>query len=122
MKKISLAIIIVVLLVGLGIFMLKQIPNSVTGNPVSKDSQKITLGMKNYNYYPNTIKVKEGKEVEITLDKSVGGCYRNFNIPQFGVSERSSNPAQTIKFTPTQKGTFSFRCGMGMGTGVLIVE
>ncbi len=84
--------------------------------------QKITLGMKNYNYYPNTITVKSGIPVEITLDSSVSGCYRSFVVQQFGVSTYSQNPAQTIRFTPDKKGTFQFQCSMGMGYGTLVVE
>lgn len=86
------------------------------------DVQKITLSMKNYNYYPNTITVKANQPVEITLDNSVKGCYRSFTIKSFGVSKYSSGPSDTIKFTPAQTGTFSFACSMGMGHGTIIVE
>ena len=95
--------------------------NQNTLSTPSQKVQKITLGM-NGNYNPNTITVKSGIPVEITLDSSVGGCYRNFNIPDLGVSQSSSSPSDTIKFTPNQKGTFRFRCSMGMGTGTIIVE
>jgi len=83
--------------------------------------QKITLSMKG-NYYPNTINVKSGIPVEITLDSSVRGCYRSFSIPKLDVSKYSSSPTDTIKFTPNEKGTFRFQCSMGMGTGTIIVE
>ena len=83
--------------------------------------QKINLGFKN-GYYPNTIAVKAGKSVEITLDSSVRGCYRSFNIPQLGISVYSKNPSDTIEFFPNKKGQFEFRCGMGMGRGTIIVE
>ena len=84
--------------------------------------QKITLSMKNYNYYPNTIKVKEGVPVEITLDEGVVGCYRAFTIRDFGVQVYSKTPNEKITFTPNKKGTFGFSCAMGMGRGTLIVE
>ncbi|MBS3137308.1 cupredoxin domain-containing protein [Candidatus Woesearchaeota archaeon] len=102
--------------------------NSVSGNAVystddanSNNIQKITLGF-NGNYYPNTITVEVGKPVEITLDSSVRGCYRSFNIGGFGVSYRSSDPSDAIKFIPNKKGKFEFKCGMGMGRGTIIVE
>ena len=102
--------------------------NSISGNAVystedtnSDNSQKITLSFKN-NYYPNTITVKAGKSVEITLDSSVRGCYRSFNIRSLGISKYSSSPSDIIKFTPNQKGSFEFACGMGMGQGTIIVE
>ena len=94
-----------------------------TGNVIDNGGnvQKINIGFKS-NYYPNTITVKEGVPVEITLDKSVGGCYRAFSIPGLGVSKYSSSPTDTINFTPNKKGTFKFQCSMGMGTGTIIVE
>jgi plastocyanin domain-containing protein len=84
--------------------------------------QKVILGMKNYNYYPNTIKVQAGKPVSITLDSSVAGCLRSFNIKDLGVSKYAKTPSETIDFTPTKKGTFRFACVMGMGYGTIIVE
>ncbi len=92
------------------------------GNGDSGDVQKIVLSFKNYNYYPNTITVKQGVPVEITLDNSIRGCYRSFNIKSLGVSKYSSNPSDTITFTPDKKGTFEFACGMRMGYGTIIVE
>ncbi|MBS3066870.1 cupredoxin domain-containing protein [Candidatus Pacearchaeota archaeon] len=86
------------------------------------DAQKVTLGIKNYNYYPNTITVKVDKPVEITLDSSVVGCYRSFVVPEFKVNGYSANPSQKITFTPPKTGTFRFQCSMGMGRGTLIVE
>ena len=104
----------------------------LTGNAILGDAvyptgdaaggiQKITIGF-NGNYYPNTITVEAGKQVEITLDSSVRGCYRSFNIKELGVSYSSSGPSDTIRFTPNQKGSFEFVCGMGMGRGTITVE
>ncbi|MEK6918828.1 MAG: cupredoxin domain-containing protein [Nanoarchaeota archaeon] len=89
---------------------------------IDSNAQKVVISYKNYNYYPNTIRVKMGLPVSITLDSSVSGCFRSFVIPDFGVDELSSSPSDTINFTPDKKGSFTFRCGMGMGTGTLIVE
>jgi plastocyanin domain-containing protein len=98
--------------------------NQESKNPSdsNQEVQKITLSMKNYNYYPNTINVKSGIPVELTLDNTIKGCYRSFNIQGLGVNKRSLNPQDTIKFTPNKKGNFGFACGMGMGTGTIIVE
>lgn len=95
---------------------------SAVSNLGSSDLQKITIGMRNYNYYPNTIKVNANQLTEITLDSSVIGCYRSFSIPQFGVNKYSQNPGDKIIFTPIKKGTFQYRCSMGMAKGTFIVE
>jgi plastocyanin domain-containing protein len=101
----------------------EQGANATTGGSIlDGEVQKITLGMRNYNYYPNTVKVKEGVPLEITLDSSVSGCYRSLVIDEFDVAKYSANPSKTITFTPDKKGEFRFACNMGMGHGTLIVE
>ena len=124
MKSTTYVIIILAMVFIGGYFILT---NSETGaNSVSGASdgnvQKVVIGMKNSNYYPNTIKVKVNKPVSISLDNSVGGCYRSFTIREFGIAKYLKTPQDTIEFTPNKKGTFRFACSMGMGTGTLIVE
>ena len=122
--------IVMVLLVGGFVYSnLNEItPENITGNTVATSNdnsgnvQKIVLSMKNGNYYPNTVKVKVGQPVSISLDSSIRGCYRSFTIRQLGLAKRLTTPSDTLDFTPTQKGTFRFACSMGMGTGTLIVE
>ncbi|MBS3172294.1 cupredoxin domain-containing protein [Candidatus Woesearchaeota archaeon] len=124
MKKIFL-ILVLVLIVVLGILLFNnKAEENISGNTVKNDGdfQEITLSMKNYNYYPNEIKVKVGEPVRIILDSSVGGCYRAFTINELEVRKYSKSPEDYIEFTPTQKGIYRFACSMGMGTGKLIVE
>lgn len=118
-KKTIFLIISILAVVIVGYFFISG--KSLTGDVTSQDIQKITLGFKG-NYYPNTIKVKVNQPVEITLDNSVGGCFRSFNIKELGVNYYSKNPTDTIKFIPDKKGQFKFACGMNMGTGTIIVE
>ena len=94
---------ILILIAIAGLFLLKggASKNTVTNvpeNTLQGEIQKVVLGTKDYNYYPNSIRVKAGSPVEVTLDSSVRGCYRSFNIPQFGISVYSQNPSDTIKF------------------------
>ena len=129
MKNTTLLGIFVIALLVIGGFVYTRAGSSKDINPANGndiindvDAQKITLSTKNYNYYPNIITVKEGKPVEITLDKSVTGCLRSFTIKDLGVSKNARTPQDKITFTPTKKGTFTFACFMGMGYGKLIVE
>lgn len=94
----------------------------ITGNVVAGETQKIVLSMEDLNYYPNTIRVKEGIPVEITLDSSVVGCLRSFTIKEFGVNQYVKTPNDKIIFTPNKKGTFGFACSMNMARGTIIVE
>lgn len=129
MKNTTILIMTAIIIVSMGIFVFTSSgktngANSITGDAITNSGniQKITLSTKNYNYYPNTIKVNADQPVEITLDKSVYGCLRAFTINALGVSKYSKSPEEKITFTPTQKGTFTFSCSMGMGYGKLIVE
>ncbi|MEK6927404.1 MAG: cupredoxin domain-containing protein [Nanoarchaeota archaeon] len=92
-----------------------------SGDVVSGDVQKVVLSFKNGNYYPNTVTVEAGKPVQLSLDSSVGGCYRSFTIRQLGVAKYLASPSNSVTFTPS-KGTYRFACSMGMGTGTLVAE
>ncbi len=89
---------------------------------VSGDVQKVTLSVKDLNYYPSKITVESGKPVELTLDSSVTGCFRAFTVRELGVVKYSKKPSEKIIFTPTEKGIFRFACSMGMGYGTLEVK
>ena len=123
MKGVTALILVIVALGVLGFFIYNNsnVTGNVTNDGSSGDSQQITISMKNGNYYPQTINVKAGQSVSISLDSSVVGCYRSFNIKQLGVSKYLKSPSDTVTFTPN-KGTYRFACSMGMGTGTLIVE
>lgn len=117
-KNIFIGIAIIVV-IGLIIFFAMNKDSNT--NSTTSVVQKITLGFTN-NYNPNTIEVKAGIPVEITLDNSVNGCYRAFTIPALGVSKISRSPSDTIKFTPDKPGIYHFQCGMNMGYGTIIVS
>lgn len=126
-KKIIYLILTLVLIVIAGFFFMSfnddgNINNEYLDDSVSGDAQNVVLGFKNYNYYPNTITVKAGQPVRISLDSSVSGCYRSFTIRDFGISKNLRTPNDYVEFTPTKKGTYRFSCSMGMGTGTLVVE
>ena len=88
----------------------------------SANVQNIVLSFKNGNYYPNTITVKAGVPVRISLDSSVRGCYRDFNIKSLGLRKLFSYLTDTLEFTPAVSGKYAFTCSMNMGKGILIVE
>lgn len=120
-------IILVLLLVGGFIYFNSGTANNnTTGNSISTSNtnnpQKVVLSYKNGNYYPNTITVKAGQPVQLSLDSSVQGCYRSFTIKELGIQKNLASPSDSLTFTPTQKGTYRFACSMGMGTGTLIVQ
>ena len=107
MKKITIYFILTLMLIlAVGYFLL-GVGSAGDSGVVSDDSngqiQKVTLSMKNYNYYPNTITVKVNQPVSIVLDKSVVGCYRSFTIKSLGVAKYSKTPDSTVDFTQLKK-------------------
>ena len=125
MKNTTILMFVLLLIIAGGIFLFTkgEAKQGITGNAVANnDVQKITLGIKNYNYYPNTITVKAGIPVRINLDESVKGCLRSFTIKDFGIAKNLRTPEDYVEFTPTKKGTYPFACSMGMGNGKIIVE
>jgi plastocyanin domain-containing protein len=95
-----------------------------TGNVVSNNGgvQEVVIGMKNYNYYPQTFTVESGKTVRIRLDDTVYGCFRDFTLREFGIREYLRSTTDYVEFVPDKKGTFTFSCSMGMGSGKMIVK
>ena len=125
MKNTTMLALVLIIIVGAGIFVFAKgnIKESISQESAEGSKiQEITLSMKNYNYYPSTIKVKQGIPVRISLDKSVAGCYRSFTIKEFGIAKNLRTPEDYIEFVPNKKGTFTFACSMNMGRGKLIVE
>jgi len=127
MKKNAIYLIILITVIAVaGFFLFGNSQSSAKegNNQISAggEVQQVTLGIKNYNYYPQEIRVKSGEPVRISLDSSVSGCYRSFTLREFGVAKYLASPSDYVEFTPTKKGTFTFACSMGMGTGKLIVE
>lgn len=119
----------VVAMIVVGIFFAMGSGAKATGNVASSGEiqnqggvQKVVIGMKNYNYYPQEVRVKANQPVSISLDDSVYGCFRSFTIRELGLSKYLQKTTDTLDFTPTKKGNYVFSCSMGMGTGRFIVE
>lgn len=118
----AITLLVIVLIAG-GIFFKANTEKTGTTETITNSPpQKVVLSLQNYNYYPNTVTVKAGQPVQLSLDKSVQGCLRSFTIPELGVKKVLATPQDMLEFTPTTKGTYKFQCSMGMGYGTLIVE
>ena len=117
--------LILILIAGASFFVLGNKDGTITGNVIAQgqgEVQKITLSVKDYNYYPNEIRVKAGQPIQLSLDNSVTGCLRSFTIRDLGVQKYLQTPNEVLEFTVPNPGTYRFACVMGMGTGTLIAE
>ena len=125
-KKTTLYFVMMSLLVGVMAFYLlsgsgESSNNVVNAQQIQGETQKVILGMKNFNYYPDEVKVNANQPVELSLDKSVAGCLRSFTIRDLGISKLLRTAEDKLIFTP-KKGVYTFACSMGMGYGKLVVE
>ncbi len=84
--------------------------------PVAADGvQRATVTLDSYSYTPNHLIVEAGKPVELTLTSVTIITPHNFIIkdPAGSLSveqDVSAGKTVTIKFTPTQPGTFPIYC------------
>jgi cytochrome c oxidase subunit 2 len=85
-------------------------------NPPSEGAKEFKLTAKKYEFSPNTITVKQGDKVRLTvtaLDRDHG-----FKIEAFHVDEKlPKGEAATVEFTADQAGTFPFVCSRFCGLG-----
>ncbi|HEY6262327.1 MAG TPA: cupredoxin domain-containing protein [Nitrospiraceae bacterium] len=77
--------------------------------------QRATVTLDSYSYAPNHLIVEAGKPVELTLTSVTTIVPHNFIIksPTGSLSveqDVSAGKTVTIKFTPTQPGTFPIYC------------
>lgn len=90
-------------------------------------AREFIISTKNYSFSPNTIKVKKGDSVKITLKSNQG--FHDFVIDELNVATKQirTNEQDIVTFVADKAGTFEYYCSIGthrsMGmTGTLIVE
>lgn len=90
------------------------------------DVKEVKLQFRDYNYYPSPIYVKKGQKLRLVGDLDSGnkliGCYTYVRIPSLGIGKRLVQGDNKIEFLADKPGKISFSCGMGMGTGEIIVQ
>ena len=103
---------------------------SATSNALSNEtSSEIVNGVQNITStldtrgYPS-ITVQKDVPVVWNLQadaKSINGCNRTLIIPEYDLQVKLQAGDNIIKFTPTNSGTFTYSCWMGMITGQIDV-
>jgi uncharacterized protein len=97
-------------------------PDSSTAS-VENGYQKVDITIDQGGYIPNSIQVKKGIPVKLTVTaKEVYTCALAFRIPSLGISKNlRPNTSETFEFTPSGAGRIPFSCSMGMYRGVIEV-
>ena len=101
-----------------------------TGEPSSEEGeiQEITLEAKEFSYSEESITVKKGQKVRLTLVNK-GRMSHDFVVEKMNVTTELAGPGESVvvEFTMQDAGTYTFYCSIGnhraMGMeGTLIVE
>jgi uncharacterized protein len=99
-------------------------PNTVVSTSKNTAaSQHHTIAVNGRGYEPDSVTVESGKPVKLTfVTNNNYSCSSSFVFPKFGISKQFPATGNTdVEFTPTEKGTFTWTCGMGMYRGTLNV-
>ncbi len=93
-------------------------------NLVIKDGyQEIRMTVDNQGFTPNKFVLKKGVPVKWIIDgKQLNGCNSNIQVSKYNLQFEVKPGLQTIEFTPTEEGTFSWSCWMGMLQGAFVVK
>ena len=122
-KNILIIVVAIILVVGFGIFLIKD--SKANGNGLNSNGkvQIVKLSVENGQYIMNPSKVKMGIPVMIEADVTkMPGCSKSFVIPSFNVMKVFTSTDNTVEFTPDKVGSFNVMCSMNMYKGTLIVE
>ena len=92
--------------------------------PTIKDNyQEIKMEVNRYGWTPDKFVLQKDVPVRWIIDgKEINGCNNAIQVPKLGLNFGIQQGEQVIEFTPTQTGTISWSCWMGMIPGVFIVE
>lgn len=84
---------------------------------------EVTLVIENVRFSPQTLRVPAGRPVRILVDRREDNpCSDQVAIPQLGVLVDVAPFAVTpIELPPTDSGSYTLTCGMGMMSGQLLV-
>lgn len=89
--------------------------NSAVRAEIQNDVQVVTTELKGRRYEPIIVEV--GKPVKWNIQASNGsinGCNNRIIIREYGIEKSLESGDNIIEFTPTETGTYTYSCWMGM--------
>ncbi|MBR9683916.1 hypothetical protein GOV03_05255 [Candidatus Woesearchaeota archaeon] len=91
---------------------------------VFKDGyQEIRMEVNQYGWEPDKFVLKKDVPVRWIIEgKEINGCNNAIQVPKLGLNFDIKKGEQIIEFTPTEEGTISWSCWMGMIPGVFLVK
>jgi uncharacterized protein len=99
--------------------------NQLTGNAIAMDGeyQIIEMTVDRYGYSPDKFVLQKDVPVKWVINgEELTGCNNAIQVPKLDLEFDIQKGEQTIEFTPTEEGTISWSCWMGMIPGTFIVK
>ncbi len=86
---------------------------------VTSGVQEVTIYANSNSYKSDTTQLTKGVPVKLTIKtQNTKGCSRAFVIPSLGISKiLPETGSETVEFTPTEEGSLTYSCSMGMYYG-----
>ena len=79
--------------------------------PSSGKTSEVTLVLTEFKFSPDTLNVKVGEHVKVTLDNTKGTLKHNIKQADLNIDTAvEAGQKATFEFTPTKAGTFDFVC------------
>ncbi len=96
---------------------------TIAGTTFKEGYQEIKMKVDGSGFTPNKFVLKKGIPVKWIIDgKQLSGCNNAITVPKYGLNFKVKSGTQTIEFTPTESGTVSWSCWMGMLRGTFVVQ
>ncbi len=86
-----------------------------TSSPaIAGNGKTVSISAKEFEFNPSTVSVAKGVPVKIILTND-GTAPHNLTIDGLNIATKTISPGESdsITFTPTENGTFSFYCSVG---------
>lgn len=112
------------LAVGAGLLLRGGTASDAVAQAMRQEDIQIAYSTLSPGGYPS-IRVREDVPVHWIItapEGSVNGCNYNLLIQEFGVEHEFHEGENILEFTPTEPGTVSFSCWMGMLQGNIYIE
>ena len=107
------------LLIGAGVFAAVIVAGTFFLNkpknlPSSVPSREITISANEYSFNPASITIAKGEKIRLTFT-NVGSQFHNLVINGLNAKTKAiaAGKSDTIEFTASESGSFSFFCGIG---------
>lgn len=89
---------------------------------IEGDVQKVTTEFDGGAYQPITVQVGIPVEWTIIIDENdITGCNQYMQVPEYSIGLQLQPGENTVAFTPTSTGSFTYTCSMGMITSQIVV-